>query len=460
MQRDTKDIWTENICTPIKFLQSEVVLDDLEFLIRHATPQPSKLKPNFKSFKSSIDTIRSFCIEKIKSLEKQEENSKNIRKNIRKRPPLDDSCPPQTLKAKSLLTRESRIKAGLSQLKTSIHSLDQISKETKCHKRDLRLMRTAEFLFPEFDPKDLWENISIDIEDEVLKLINDEQLRYTCSNDIRRHLLQRGIQVSQRKICSILRKNRFVWRESKSMNQKTKIIRKYEESDIRSCLNVLAKGLEEETYIIVFLDEMILPLDQTPQMMWQNSDNRQRKDLRTTKKKTIHSIVASTYEGFYAVQLYQSPIHAEDFAFFLTTLHQRLEKEYPTKVIIYYLDCASWHQAKNIQLLDLSNSLCFNLPGMFILNQIENFFSITRHNFRKRQLVRSFEDEVRLIVECFLKANESIKKSSFLRNHCRAILKVIDMYFVADRLKKGIKKEEYLSRQETRFKSGRNDIKT
>ena len=105
-------------------------------------------------------------------------------------------------------------------------------------------------------------------------------------------------------------------------------------------------------------------------------------------------------------------------------------------------DNATWHTAKSISSTKAFSFLYFNAPRLFQSNAIENCFSFVRADFRRRPLVKTLEDEARLLVKIFFDSENIKRFKGIARNHLRSLSNLLSHYYIATEGEKEHEKEE------------------
>ena len=169
-------------------------------------------------------------------------------------------------------------------------------------------------------------------------------------------------------------------------------------AEIYRVISTVVTGLFDEGKEVYFVDEFKLPLNQTPDYSWSRGPdqdcmyNNRREALQYT------GIVMCSVRGFEFYQIYLDEVNSRDFLYFMQEAIQRLPKN---KEITVLMDCATWHKADILKYSDVYRFFCFNAPGVFQLNIIENAFSAIRNDFRQRAVCDNTTEELQAICELF-----------------------------------------------------------
>ena len=198
-----------------------------------------------------------------------------------------------------------------------------------------------------------------------------------------------------------------------------------------SVVRHLAQSLINPKVDTYYIDEMHLPLVQTATRHWTktNKDQEQMMYNRRPVEDTKLTVIAMcSLTSFVAIQVFQKDINADDFLYFL----QEAMKIVPLNSKVTILaDNATWHTAKSIAITKVSSFLHFNAPRLFQANAIENCFSFIRADFRRRPLVKSLEEEVRLLVKIFFDSLNLKRFQGIGRNHLRSLRYLLSHHYIA-----------------------------
>ena len=199
-----------------------------------------------------------------------------------------------------------------------------------------------------------------------------------------------------------------------------------------SVVSHLAQSLINPKVDTFYIDEMHLPLVQTANRHWtwtnnQNDHEEMVYNRRPVEDTKLTVIAMCSLTSFVAIQVFQKEVTADDFLYFL----QESLKNMPARSKITILaDNATWHTAKSIASTTAFSFLHFNAPRLFQANAIENCFSFIRADFRRRPLVKTFEDEVRLLVKIFFDSANIKRFKGIARNHLRSLRYLLSHYYI------------------------------
>ena len=232
-------------------------------------------------------------------------------------------------------------------------------------------------------------------------------------------LKARNPKFSRKYILSLLHKKRYRWRMVRKARREEK--KKIPNSqNICHVISVLSVAHFFEDITVLFVDEMKLPLFQTPDWHWKKTGaiDEARYNVRPLIQ-TITAIAMCGINKFEAVQLYESEVTTIDFTFFL----ERAIEDLPIdKKYLILLDNATWHQGRFIHKSKVCKYLIFNEPRQFRLNLIENAFSYVRALYRRRRVTESIGVELESIISIFFGDNCVKKFPGFFRNHMRQLI--------------------------------------
>ena len=201
---------------------------------------------------------------------------------------------------------------------------------------------------------------------------------------------------------------------------------KYKKKQVRAVVCHLAQALANPQVTTLYVDEVHFPLYQTATHHWRLPDTQlQPGDHRLVYNRrpyaddvTKLSVIAlCSLEGFHAVQVFTQPITAEDYLYFL----QETLSSYRGLVSLL-TDNPTCHNAHKVMSSAAGKCQFFNAPGLFRANAIENAFSFVRSEWRKRRIVESLEEEVRMLVGIFFAAENERRWRGVARNHLRSLI--------------------------------------
>jgi hypothetical protein len=188
----------------------------------------------------------------------------------------------------------------------------------------------------------------------------------------------------------------------------------------------IVQGLFADNTTVLYIDEMKFPLYQTSAKRWQHENSFEQDcfiyNRRTHFEKQLTAIALCSLEKFEAVQLFTQEINGNDFLSFLNKAIATLPEGRHYTIIA---DNATWHNSEAVLSSPAGKFLYFNEPHMFQLNVIENAFSFVRHEFRKRPVVETTEEEAKNIMEIFFAPRNKRRFTGIKRNHLRQLEKFL-----------------------------------
>ena len=183
----------------------------------------------------------------------------------------------------------------------------------------------------------------------------------------------------------------------------------------------LMQALSCPRAVVLYIDEAHFPLFQTSDKRWtlgMHLDDRiYNHRVFPTEKLTV--VAACDLTGFVAIQIFKRDVNSDDFLHLLQSLLDRYTANDQVTVLA---DQATYHTSARVMLSAASRFLHLNVPGLFRLNAIENCFSFVRAEFRKRPLVRTFEEEAALLVQIFYHPDNARRFEGIHKNHLRQLL--------------------------------------
>jgi DDE superfamily endonuclease len=192
---------------------------------------------------------------------------------------------------------------------------------------------------------------------------------------------------------------------------------------IYNVLKHVVGGLWETNKRVLFVDEFKLPLYQTPTHCWgTRTDDDPRINSRFDRV-VITAIVMCSTTGFEFVQLCLDEVTSKDFMYFMQECVARLPVD---KAYTFLMDNATWHKSEMLRHSDVFRLFCFNVPGVFQLNMIENAFSGVRSDFRRRPVCDTLANEVKNIARLFGPEINGERFKGYHKNYLRSLSKYLE----------------------------------
>ena len=211
------------------------------------------------------------------------------------------------------------------------------------------------------------------------------------------------------------------WRKMKKVPQPCKR-EGPDHREIYRVINNVVIGLWKDNKEILFVDEFKLPLNQTPTHCWGRGDQDDPRFNGRFDNITITGIVMCSVSEFKFVQLYIDEVTSKDFLYFV---QECIDKLPTNKAYSIVLDNASWHKSELVRNSDVYRFFCFNVPGVFQLNMIENSFSGVRNDFRHRTVSDSLVQEIKEIANLFLPDVSRKRFVGYYKNYLRSLIKYL-----------------------------------
>ena len=255
---------------------------------------------------------------------------------------------------------------------------------------------------------------------EVLTQLEDSVTKLQGTFQTIADLKRANPRCSRKYIGRRLHKTGFRWRMmAKNMKKPPKERRNSEE--IIAVISHLVQALNSPNTTVIYIDEVHFPLFQTAERRWtlglqEDGLFYNRRDVPDVK---LSVVAACDLTGFVAIQVFKNDVNSNDF---LCLLQSMLERFSDRDRVTVLADNATWHTSASVKQTEASKYLHFNVPGLFRINAIENSFSFVRSEFRKRPLVKSLEEEARLLVDIFFSRENARRFVGIHKNHLRQML--------------------------------------
>lgn len=313
----------------------------------------------------------------------------------------------------------------------SYHSKTEYVKQFRCSYKTLKNVLSFYTLSgKQSKVSSYYEDRRMKINNILNNLINKEdQIYFSCSS-LKRELSNIGLKVSKLYISKYLKKKGFRWLSTKIKSRSNKYSgRDYNLDELHSVISLLTEAVLEKEFVVVFMDEIIFPLQQQADKIWRKGIKRKKLPQRMTSNVSLYCDVSASYNGLLTMEIFQKQLTTKDFYYFLAKTHNLVCQLYPDKKIVYFCDRASWHQGPIIKETSLFKLIVFNQPGLYQINHIEQLFSLVRYLFRSRRIVKNLSEEILSIYHLMMESNTRIKDSSFEKNHVRSLLEMLKRFW-------------------------------
>lgn len=301
-------------------------------------------------------------------------------------------------------------------------NLSEIARKTNSAYRTVKNVQEELNLLGEISE---YEYNNLKTEEEIENLRNDVYIMqegYSTVTDLKRI----HPTFSRKYILNVLKTSGFKWKKVRRERKNPKPV-SHDSRNICRVISHTFQGLQNEETEMLYVDEMKFPLVQNSKYHWAQNGVRDKViySQRDVEELVFTAVVMCSTKEFLAVQFYKGEISGRDFYYFLNESILRLPENKKYSIL---LDNASWHRTYVVTETPLNIFLKFNEPRMFQINLIENAFSAIRHDFRKRPLVKTQEDEVRQILSLFFDDRNLRRFRGFHRNHVRMLIKYLERH--------------------------------
>ena len=230
------------------------------------------------------------------------------------------------------------------------------------------------------------------------QLMNKEDPFFTAPK-IKRSLGQNDIKVSRTRITKRIKKAGYRWKTVKKMKKKVyQPVTVDNLNQARTILSYAFTAVENNEDVILFGDQIKLPISQYPMNYWGL--------------------------GFVAVQFYLNELKAKDSLYFWTIVDQYYSLIAPRYKVL--LDSAPWQKNQVMLGGPLANKWLFNIKQLYSMNLIEACFSFVRSRWRERPLSQTIEEEVKALVRIFKEFNDQEYQVAMRRQYYRNLLDLIN----------------------------------
>lgn len=417
---------TDHECTDILLFEGDAPTPDAyNFIIR--TTNLGNMPQS--SLQGSLVSITDAAI--IESLNYAEEtlefeNIKERQVRLGKRAPKVPKKKPPIERPHKLDKKIARIKEVL---RTGSNSVSKIAKECRVSHGFAKWTSQAIML----NSNSLDKYFSSKRKDKIAKIekaISDTLATncFSTATDVKDCLKEKGIVASRSAIYRQFRRLGYYWKINQSRQLKPKALNDEDKDKIRTIAVHYADTLADDMNKLIFLDEMKFVKTQCPLKIWNKAKNvcllRQN---NCSLPDVLTAVVTCTTEQFVGIQFFCHELTAQDFAYHLARLRNKLEDQNfgPFRVVC---DQAPWHCSRKILQSPLANNLVFNAPRHPQTNFIECCFSGPRNLYRSRKDVEDIETEVKEIMKIFMKTGTKEHFKNLTRNFVRTLRSVIKRF--------------------------------
>ena len=344
---------------------------------------------------------------------------RNRKEKLDKRQPKDiNECIKSRITRRGVTYRnqinKKRTKVAEQILASEKINFTKIARLTKMNYQSVRAIYNEIKMKGEYEEFDYNNQHSLDDKERLEKDLDGIGEGFSTVMDIK----NRNPSFSKSYILSLLHQKKYRWRMVPRVKKEEKQ-KEPNSENICNIIKILSYCHFFDDITLLFIDEMKLPLFQTPTWHWKRtrSESQARYGIRPLTQ-TLTAIAMCSIQRFEAVQLFSTEVNTVDFTYFL---ERAIEKLPANKRYIVLLDNATWHQGRFIQKSKACQYLLFNEPRQFRLNLIENAFSYVRSHYRRRTITEDITEETKSIISIFFSEDCSRKFAGFFRNHIRQL---------------------------------------
>jgi transposase len=181
--------------------------------------------------------------------------------------------------------------------------ISEIAKEQRAsHKHVKNLIRR--YLLTDTPPqaRDRYSIARQELTRQVRILVEDNDDPYSSCATIKRELETRGLRVSKPRISLILKKLGLHWLDAKAKARSNKHKdRLYDLEDLHATISILAEGVLDQNFVIVFVDEILFPLQQQAIKVWRKGLRFGCIKERECQGITLYCAASAVYDRFVTI---------------------------------------------------------------------------------------------------------------------------------------------------------------
>lgn len=343
-------------------------------------------------------------LEMAKGMLEQEERAADINRGARPQRRVRDR---QSWKEKVNSQRDA-VRADLEVGR--VRTLDQMVEQLGCHKSTARKLRDRQLFLRHIPGYDYNNQHPPEVEQNIMGLMLSEEGKYFSTSSVK----QRMPEVSKKFVASTLKKNGLRYRRIRH----TRPPRQFSSDEVCRVLSTALPAFDRDDESLLFLDEVIFPLNHTPTHCWRRKEDTDAGYKERTQCKTqLTCIALCSKTRVIAIQLHTEEMQAQAIIHFLTEV---LQRHRTTNKVVVLLDNAKYHSAQLVRESSVGPYLLFSVPRCWELNLIEVLFSKAKEKWQRRPSVRCAEEEVSQVIrvfrECQVPADFGGYRKQYLRN--------------------------------------------
>lgn len=313
----------------------------------------------------------------------------------------------QTRKEKVNLLRD---RARAEMFEGEVANLDSLAARLGVHRSTAKKLRDRYLLTGTIPAYEYNNQHPPEVAEEVIGIMSSEEAQYFTTTDVKRRLPN----VSKKFIARTLRQHGYRYRRIRHTRQR----RVFSEAEVCRVVSTCLPAFDRADETLLFLDEVIFPLNHTPKHCWRNTYQSTGGFYeRTTCETKLTAIALCSKTRMIAIQIHTQEMESQAVIHFLTEALRRVRT--PERVVVL-LDNARYHSSAMVMQSSIAKYLVRNVPECWELNMIELCFSKLKHLWRTRAVVRCAEEEVpqliRLFRECQIAQDFAGYRRQYLRN--------------------------------------------
>ena len=296
-----------------------------------------------------------------------------------------------------------------------VRSLDQMVERLGCHKSTARKLRDRQFFLRHIPGYDYNNLRSPEVAQNILGLMTSEEGKYFSTASVK----QRMPGVSRKFVARTLKKHGLRYTRIRH----TRPPRTFDRTEVCRVLSTALPAFNRADESLLFLDEVIFPLNHTPTHCWRHKDDTGAGYKERTQCKTqLTCIALCSKTRVIAIQLHTEEMQAQAIIYFLTEVLQRHQT---TSKVVVLLDNAKYHSAQLVRESSVGPYLLFSVPRCWELNLIEVLFSKAKEKWQRRPSVRCAEEEVSQVIRVFRECQVAADFTGYRKQYLRNILQVL-----------------------------------
>lgn len=294
--------------------------------------------------------------------------------------------------------------------------VEVLANQAGCHTDTVRKLVRQQTLLGPLPRYDYNNQHPPEVAQRVIGLMTSDEGKYFSTSSVK----QRIPQVSKKFVARTLKEQGLTYRRIRH----TKPPRRFDSAEVCRVLSTALPAFNRDDESLLFLDEVIFPLNHTPTHCWRRKDQPLTGYKERTQCKTqLTCIALCSKTRVIAIQLHTEEMQAQAIIHFLTEV---LQRHHTTDRVVVLLDNAKYHSANLIAQSSVGPYLLLSVPRCWELNMIEVLFSKAKEKWQRRPSVRCAEEEVSQVIRLFRECQVPVDFGGYRKQYLRNVLQILN----------------------------------